>query len=208
MGKISSTKLEPVKKLYYKDGLGMKEIAKKLGVSIDAVCYFMRRNNLKRRSFSESNQIVFLKKKLSFSLARKLTAGQRILKTIGVTLYLCEGYKTEKSHGIDFANCDPEMVVIFTKFLRTICGVNEKRLRVLLYCYSNQDTGVLINFWCKKTAIPKTQFSKPYVRKDFQIAKSSKMPYGLVHIRYSDKKLLNVIKIWIEEFKRKYAPVV
>jgi len=41
--------------------------------------------------------------------------------------------------------------------------------------------------------IPKNQFSKPYVRKDFKIEKVNKMPRGLVHIRYYDVKLLRQI---------------
>jgi predicted DNA-binding protein YlxM (UPF0122 family) len=205
MSTINVKKLNLIKTLYYKDGLTMKEVAHKLGVSIDAVCYFMRCHKLKRRTLSESNKINFLKKELSFNIKTSLSNNQKILKTIGVILYLCEGYKTEKSHGIDFANSDVEMIVIFMKFLRDICGVQEKRLRVLLYCYSNQDTRVLINFWSKKTSIPKEQFSKPYVREDYKIAKLNKMPYGLVHIRYSDKRLLTVMREWIKEFKRQYA---
>ncbi|MEK7390890.1 MAG: hypothetical protein AAB635_02005 [Patescibacteria group bacterium] len=208
MATIDDKKVNLVKSLYYKDGLSMTEVSAKLGVSIDAVCYFMRRHHLSRRSPSESNRVSYLKKELSFHIKSNLTANQKILKTIGAVLYLCEGYKADKSHGIDFANCDPEMAVIFTRFLRTICGVDEKRLRVLLYCYSNQDTKELLNFWSRKIAIPKKQFSKPYVRNDYKIAKLNKMPYGLVHIRYSDKKLLAVVRKWISEFKQEYAPVV
>ena len=35
--------------------------------------------------------------------------------------------------------------------------------------------------------------------------KKLKMPYGLVHIRYSDKKLLLLIKKWIDDYKEKYG---
>lgn len=208
MGKIPDTQLETIKKLYYKKNFGMNDIAKELKVSIDAVCYFMRRNNLKRRSLVEINKIAFAKKPLSFYLKERLSADDLELKTIGTLIYWCEGYKTIKSRGIDFANCDPEMVVTFVKFLRQICGIDENRLRVLLYCYSNQKPNRLINYWSKFTKIPKKQFSKPYVRTDFKIAKEGKMPYGLVHIRYSDKKLLALLMEWISDIKRKYAPVV
>jgi len=186
----------------------MKEIASSLGISIDAVCYFMRKYGLRRRSFSESKRLNFLKKRSSYMILESLSSEQEKLKLIGIVLYLCEGYKAEKSSGIDLANCDPEIIVVFVKFLRTICRVDEKRLRVLLYCYSNQNPKKLIQYWSRLTKISKNQFSKPYVRTDFQIAKSSKMPYGLVHIRYSDKKLLGVMRGWITEFKNKYAPVV
>lgn len=208
MGKILPKQLELVKKLYYQDCLSMKEIGIRLNVSLDAVCYFMRHNKLRRRSFAESNVVSFSKKKLSFSIPKRLSVKEEKLKMIGVVLYLCEGYKTQKSSGIDLANCDPEIIVAFVKFLRDIFHVDESRFRILLYCYSNQNQEKLISYWSKLTKIPKSQFSKPYVRTDFQIAKSSKMPYGLVHIRYSDKKLLEVMRGWITEFKKEFAPVV
>jgi len=44
--------------------------------------------------------------------------------------------------------------------------------------------------------VPVQQFTKPYVRKDYKIEKIDKMPYGLVHIRYADKKLYLQIEKW------------
>ena len=35
----------------------------------------------------------------------------------------------------------------------------------------------------------------------FRKGKENKMPYGLVHIRYNDKKLLFLVKQWIKEYK-------
>jgi len=94
---------------------------------------------------------------------------------------------------------------MFLRFLREICGITEKKLRVYLYCYENQSPKNLISFWSKETKILKTQFTKPYVRKDFRLDKIDKMPYGLVHIRYADKKLRRLILSWIEEYKHQFA---
>lgn len=205
MATIGNDKINSVKQLYYNKHYPMKKVAEKLGVSLDAVVHFMRRHNLKRRTLKEDSVIRFKNKPLSYSLKNKLTTKQKVLKTVGITLYWGEGYKTEKSHGIDLANSDIAMVLVFLRFLREICGVNKNRLRVLLYCYANQDKDKLLAFWSKKTRIPLRQFSKPYVRKDFNHAMLDKMPYGMVHIRYSDKKLLRVMKGWIEEMKTTYA---
>lgn len=205
MAAIGVKKLILVKHLYYDEYYSMKRIAEKLGVSPDAVIYFMRQHSLKRRTLKEDSVVRFMYKPLSYRMKENLTAEQEILKTVGVTLYWGEGYKTEKSSGIDLANSDVIMVKVFLRFLRGICGVDEKRLRVLLYCYSNQDSGKLLRFWSKETKIPLVQFTKPYVRKDFNPAMLDKMPYGMVHIRYSDKKLLKVMMEWIEETKIKYA---
>jgi predicted DNA-binding protein YlxM (UPF0122 family) len=204
MASIPDKSLETIKDLYYKKFYNARKIAEKFKVSIDAVYYFMRHHGLKRRSFSEENKLRFDNKKLSFTVKKKLSQKEKELKAIGVMLYWGEGYKARKSSGIDFVNSDPDMIVIFLSFLRKICGIQESRLRVLLYCYSNQKINKLIAFWNKKTKIPRNQFTKPYIRNNFNIHKMQKMPYGLVHIRYNDKKLLFLIKKWIDDYKRKY----
>ena len=103
---------------------------------------------------------------------------------------------------MDFANSDSSMIFIFLKFLREVCGVNEDKLRIYLYCYSNQNIDKIRRYWSRLLKVPIKQFSKPYVRKDFRLDKAGKMPYGLVHIRYYDKKLLHLIRGWIEELKK------
>ncbi|OHA83369.1 MAG: hypothetical protein A2937_03520 [Candidatus Yonathbacteria bacterium RIFCSPLOWO2_01_FULL_47_33b] len=198
-------KLNLVKQLYSQEQYSMREVGEKLDMSLDAVVYFMRKHNLKRRTLKEESVLRFRNKPLSYCLQENLTTEQEKLKMVGVALYWGEGYKTEKSSGIDLANSDVSMVLVFLCFLREICGIDEKRLRVLLYCYSNQDSKKLMNFWSKVTKIPMKQFTKPYVRKDFNPAMLDKMPYGMIHIRYSDKKLLAVVKKWIGDIKIRYA---
>ena len=128
------------------------------------------------------------------------------MKIAGVMLYWAEGVKpnpANRTWTVDFANSNPRMIKLFPKFLREICGIDEKRLRVLLYCYANQDIEKLKRFWQKITEIPLNQFTKPYVRKNFLPGKKRKMKYGLLHIRYYDKKLLLQIEKWVEEYLKK-----
>ena len=194
MSKIPQDKIKIIKKLYYDRKFSMREIGERLGMSINEVVYFMRKNNLPRRSAVETNAIVFEHKVASFQEKNKLSISGQKLKLVGLMLYWCEGYKSVKSSGIDFANSDPAMVSAFVKFLRTIYQVDEKRFRILLYCYSNQNIENLINFWSSLTGISKNQFSKPYIRKDFR-EEGRKMKYGMVHVRYADKKLfLSIMK--------------
>lgn len=198
---IPQKKYALIKQLYNEKQYSAREIALYLDASIDAVYAFLRKHEIPRRTLVEQRRSLFARKKLSFKIRSRLSENDQLLKTIGVVLYWGEGFKAERAAGVDFANSDSEMVAVFTKFLRRICGVNEKRLRVLLYCYSNQDIPSLIQFWSKTTGIPPAQFTKPYVRKDFRLDKEGKMPHGLVHIRYCDKKLLNLLREWIKEYK-------
>lgn len=198
MGTLSKNLVE---KLYQEKKLSTIKIARKLGITEWVVLNFMRRNNIPRRSFREANQILFDNRPTTFSLKKKLTDREKRLKIAGVFLYWGEGAQLQgKNCSVDFANSKPEMIKIFLVFLRRICGINEKKLRVFLYCYSDQDIENIINFWYKTTGIPKNQFTKPYIRKDFLYEKSGKMKYGLVHIRYADKKLLIQIDNWIQEY--------
>jgi hypothetical protein len=192
-----------VKKLYYRDGLSTVEIACNLKTTPWAIASFMRRNKFFLRDATVANQLRFNKKPLSFHLKSNLSSKEKRLKLAALMLYWAEGGKGAKHCTVDFCNSDPEMIRIFLKFLREICGVDEKRLRVLLYCYGNQNIDNLLNFWYKLTDISPTQFCKPYVRKDFKIEQSGKMKYGLVHIRYSDKKFLVQIIKWISNYCKK-----
>ncbi len=196
--------LNLIKKLYYKEKLSTIAIAKQLKVPCWMVQKFMVKNDLKRRTPQETNAIRFKRKPVSFLIKKNLSYKDRQLKVAGIMLYWAEGNKEcKRNFTIDFSNSDSQMIELFLRFLREICGVDEKRLRVLLYCYADQDIKNIRKYWQKITKISSTQFTKPYVRKDFRPEKSGKMKYGLAHIRYSDKKLFLKIQDWIREYLKR-----
>ena len=203
MATVKNGKLNQVKN-FYRRGLSVETIAKKMRVSTEAMFYFFRKNKIKRRSGSDINKVRFENKKPSFSVKKNLTVLEKALQVAGTMLYWGEGSKWDGETIVDFANSDPAMIKVFLDFLRRICGVNEKKLRVYLYCYRNQKVKKLVNFWQKVTGIKKEQFVKPYIRDDYRSDKIGKMRYGLIHIRYGDKKLLMQIRNWINEFVKKY----
>lgn len=207
---IHDSKLETVKGLYYGELLSVPVIAKQLGVSQDSTYYFFRKHKIERRPAAEDRAIRFARKPLSFYKQNLDTVELKELAAIGAMLYWGEGYKgsiEKPADTVDFANSDPQMISVFLNFLRTVYRPDEKRFRIYLYCYSDQDVGELIDFWTGRTGIPRSQVIKPYVRSDFREG-GRKMRYGLIHIRYSDKKLLLDIKDMIEYYTRKHAPIV
>ena len=121
------------------------------------------------------------------------------LKIAGIMLYWAEGAQTGTV--VDFTNSKPEVIQIFLKFLRRICGVGESRLRVYLYHHGNaEEAEASKQFWHHLTGIPLEQFSRPYLAKKNLRRSQRVMPQGLVHIRYSDKRLLQLIQSWIREY--------
>lgn len=206
MSSISPDKISLVKKFYYLDKMCMREISERLGVSIHAVVHFMRKYDLPRRSYKEMNRLRFERKSPSFKWRKHLSRDAEALKLAGAMLYWGEGYKSEKGSVLDFTNSDPVMIKIFLNFMHSVFELDESKFRVLLYCYADQNTSELIKFWSDLSGIGRKQFIKPYVRKDFR-KDGRKMHYGMVHIRYIDKKLLLAIKELIEHYKIKFAQV-
>lgn len=194
--------IEEVKNLYYGKKYSARETGEELGWSIKQVYSFMKRNGLERRSARETNQFRFERQNPSFEIKKNLDKEEEKLKVAGIMLYWGEGSnrKGDRNSTVDFANSDPEMIKLFMKFLRTICGVDGEKLRGYLYCYSNQDVKRLEKYWSNLTGIPLDQFIKSYVREDFDPDKKGRTKYGTFHVRYSDKKLFLQIQNWIEEY--------
>jgi len=192
---------EKVNRLYWNNNLNVKEISKQVGVSIWSLYDFMDKNNIPRRSTSEVNYVVN-KDKPRFSVKKELTLAEQKLKLAGIMLYWAEG--TLKGSTVDLANSNPAMVRIFLKFLREICGAKEERLRVYLYTHSSSNIEELKNYWHKVTNISLSQFTKPYIRRGNPHLSNRKMLYGLIHIRYNDKRLLQTIDTWIKESIRSF----
>lgn len=195
--KESVSDISKIRKLYWKDKYSVPQIAKELQIKKDYLYRLMNRNNIPRRTLSESNYLVH-KDKPRFNLRKDLTTQERKLRIAGIMLYWAEGAK--QGRVVDFANSDSKMIKIFLKFLRQVCGVDERRLRVYLYAYSHQNIKRLREYWCKITNIPLDQFLKPYIRKGNPNLSKRKMPYGLIHVRYSDKRLLELLRQWIEDY--------
>src|SRR3989344_8254137 len=186
----------------YRSGLSAQQVADHFNISLDASYYALRRLKVKRRTAKETNSIRFEARPLSYNLKTSLTKEEERLKISAVMLYWAEGYKVGRGT-VDFANSDPDMVVIFWKFLSEICQVNRNRVHLHLYAYEGQDIQNLMQFWCTLLDLPKYHFIKPYVKKAaIPGPRGPRMVHGLVHIRYSDTKLLRQILKWIDEYRQ------
>lgn len=200
---MANLPIEQIRQFYYEDKLSSFEIAEKIGVSQWVVLKFMRKNNLPRRDFYDCNKANFERKSLTFLVKENLSIEEEKLKIAGLMIYWAEGAKIgveAKNCTVDLANSNPEMIKLFLRFLRGICQIDESKLRIFLYCYADQNVEKIKDFWSETTKISLAQFTKPYIRKDFTLEKSGKMKYGLVHVRYNDKKLLFLLDKWTKEF--------
>lgn len=192
-----------IRKAYISEFLSEKQIAEKFGTSSRFVRNCLDSLKVQRRSRSEAIRYIHLTKhgKRNFVLKANLSQKEQQLKLAGSMLYWGEGAK----HGgtVSFANSDPEMIKVFLKFLRKVCGVSEERLRLTLHYYEDHNPPELMNFWSNVTDIPLKQFHTPYLHTR-RVSGTYKRPslHGTVQIRYNDSKLLEVIKSWISSYAK------
>ena len=191
-----------IRALYNEERLSFREVAIRMGVSQWRVYKLMQKHHIPRRRGSEQNYATY-KTKPQFHLKNDLRPEEEQLRIAGTMLYLAEGAK--RGTGVDFTNSDPRLIEVFLTFLRNVCGVAEERLRVHLYAYADQDIAPLMTFWSRLTHIPVQQFIKPYVRDLTPNLSGRKMPSGLVHITYSDMRLLQLIQQWGKEICQSWA---
>lgn len=201
MATVPKQEISKIKNLYGA-GFNVRQISEKTGYSINSLFYAMRHHKIARRDRKATAANSFAQKEPSFNVPKTLSHEQVKLKLLGTALYWAEGYKTEKSKGIDFANSDSNMVLLFFRFLREVCHIDENRIKVLLYSHDEYLVVEQRLYWSNLLKIPLANFSKPYIAKsDTTLEKKRKMKYGLVHLRYMDKKLLFLVLRWIEELK-------
>ncbi len=192
---------EKIKNLYFSKDYTINEIANFFGVPHWVIYKMMVKENIFRRSSSESRHLILSRSGNGYVVKKDLTSEEDKLRLAGIMLYWAEGSRGNRT--IDFTNSDPKMVQIFLKFLREICGVSNKRIRIYLYAYDNQNLEELIKYWRNVTGVPKSQFTKPYVRQGNPNLSNRKMLHGVVHVRYSDKELLQELHGWIGDEARK-----
>lgn len=88
------------------------------------------------------------------------TLSEREFLVLGLALYAGEGSKTGGQ--LCFANSDPRLIWTFVAWMRRFFDVDESKFRIKLYLHEELDLQAAIEFWSGLTAIPPSQFGKPY----------------------------------------------
>jgi hypothetical protein len=175
-------------------GLPLAEIASRLGVSKSSVSLWVRDvsfdplprpprgrrrapNALQRRRQAEVERLV------EEGRERIGRLSERELLVAGVALYAGEGSKTDGC--VRFANSDPRMIYFYCCWLRRFFTVDESRLRVHLYLHEGLDLASAIAHWSAVTAIPPSQFGKPYRAVPDPSIRHTKHVHGCATVSYS-----------------------
>ena len=78
----------------------------------------------------------------------------------GLMLYWGEGDSLIKNGFVRLTNTHPEMITIFTSFLRDICGTPEEKIKVQMTLYPDLKEHVCKDVWMKATNLHYSQFIK------------------------------------------------
>ena len=196
---LSPNRQRVLAQLYRKRGLSMMQIAERLDLSVSGIKYYLDKLGIKRRSISDAVTNIYRTKfkKKPFLLKRNLSQKDKELKIAGIMLYWGEGAKS--GNVVKFTNSDPEMIKLFLKFMRNICGISESRLKALVHLYTDQDHDFVEKYWSSITKIPREHFYKSYIHPGKIGTYKNKSPLGTFVLNYSDKRLLRLILSWIQE---------
>jgi len=185
---------EQLKRLYNK-GLSMMEIATKVGISNSGVKYLAEKYNIPRRSRSEANYLKYNPAGNPFKIKKLKTKKDIELFNLGIGLFLGEGTKKNKFN-VAFANSDQQILKLFLKFLREICGVEERKIKAALNIFNDVDGEEAVNFWSKMTKIPVNRFNTITIRKSKGGTYKNKSRWGTLTIYIPNVKLKAIMDEW------------
>ena len=197
----TKARLNQLKDLYH-SGYSMREVGIRMGKSTWAIRSVMVRHQIGRRPAATTRTQQFNQSPRSFHPKLTFTQSEHELIIAALMLYWGEGAKKNQNGQVNFANADPVMIQVFLRMLREIYQIRESKLRCQLYCFSSQDIQAEVAYWSNLTHIPPTQFTKPYITTN-DTPCHAKIPHGVCHIVYSDKRLFETILSDIELLQHK-----
>lgn len=196
------------------DGMSIKKIATKLNVSKSSVSLWVRDIILTDEQESLLRHCAVVNGKLSRNRARtrhqcyqelgRIRAREdNPLHRMGCMLYWAEGSKGSTS--LRFTNTDPDMILLFVKFLRQCYNVLDSKLAITVNCFT--DNGLTVdqihNFWLGYLDLPNECLRKGTVDTYSKYSKKLRKgfyPYGTCNINVYDVKILHSIYGAIQEY--------
>jgi hypothetical protein len=146
-----------------------------------------------------------LQKSVNELFTQELIINKAHLKLLASFLYWGEGSKD--SGYVSFINSDPNMMKTFITLLRKAFAIEEEKFSILIHVHSNQDEGLLKEFWSKVTGVPLTQFTKSYSKPNSK--KRVKEGYmGCCRLRYYDVSVVRELKALYNTFSLQDRAVV
>lgn len=184
-----------LQELYYRQGKSMKSIGSILGCNEKKVLYWMKKYNMKRRSWSEATYVKLNPDGDPFRIKTVLSPSEKLLYGLGLGIYWGEGNKSKSGH-LAVANTDPEIHKTFIKFLKVICRIKSQKLLYSIVCFNDVDPDQSRNYWARQLKILPEKFGKiTQIPSQGKGNYKKKSRYGVCTVWFNNVKL----KRWILE---------
>jgi hypothetical protein len=159
-------------------------------------------NKRRTKAILVENKSIYEKSERSIGRLSK-----RELLLIGVSLYWGEGVNKALVKGyqlVTFVNSDPQMVIVFMKFLREVLCVEYNKIKPGIIIHPNVDANKAIIYWSRLTGLPKEQFwvSVAVSRASKHKRPSHSLSYGTIHLRVNNRRLFCMIRGYISGIAR------
>jgi transposase len=202
------------------EGMSVKQIAKTLNVAQSSVSTWVRdivlndeqRAELKRKQYtfspgqhkgSQANMLKHREIRLQYQQEGRAKAREgNALHLAGCMLYWGEGAKSRNY--LRFVNSDPDMMVIFIKFLRESLYIADEKIRITINCYT--DNGITVEeielFWLVLLSLPRECLGETIsnVKPKSSKQKGRKLYYGVCGISVTSTELVQHVFGAIQEY--------
>jgi transcriptional regulator with XRE-family HTH domain len=207
------------RRLRREQGLSVKEIARRIGVSQSSVSVWVRDIDLsddqhavlrlhnkiydgqrKGRAIAAANRRA--ERRAAQERGRLFARRDDRLFTAGCMLYWAEGGKDRNQ--VRFSNSDPEMVSFFVSFLRLCFGLSDAEIKVTCHLYADhaEHQHEIERFWLTTLDLPETSLCKSIVNVYSKYTKRKRvgmLPYGTCRVVVSRTHVVQAIFGAIQE---------
>jgi transposase-like protein len=216
-GKLSLMKTEErleARRIRREEGASMKQIARRLGVSVSSVSLWVRdvelspdqqaalRNKVSG-GWSANARAARRRRRESQEHGRRLVEGTDPLFLAGCMLFWAEGSKERNS--VVFVNADPEMIAFFKRVLTTTFGVPDSKFRVACNLFADHAArqAEIEDFWLEKLQLPRSCLRRSTVNaysRHSQKNRRNRLPYGTCRLVVCDTAVAQAIYGAIQEY--------
>lgn len=218
---MKTAEREQARKLRREQGLPVKQIARLVSVAPSSVSVWVRdvplspeqRDALRQMNPAYNRQLRGANRNAERGRAQRLSyqhegralarrAGR--LHVAGAMLYWAEGDKGSRNSA-RLTNSDPDLLVMFVRFLRTYFELPNEKLRVTCNLFADHlDRQVEIEqFWLDLLELPRTCLCKSSVNvysKYSQKKRRNKLPYGTTRVGVNSTQVVQSIYGLIQEY--------
>jgi transcriptional regulator with XRE-family HTH domain len=214
---MKTEKREQARALRRDEGLSVKVIARRLGVSQSSVSRWVRdvvlteeqhaillahAYNGGKKGRAITSALLREARWLAQEDGRHLARQGDQLHVAGCMLYWAEGAKNRNR--VHFSNSDPEMARFFVSFLRTYFNIRDEQIRITCNLFADHlvRQREIERFWLDVLGLPETSLCKTIlnVYSKYSKKRTNKLPYGTCRITVSRTRVVQSIFGSIQEY--------